>query len=184
MERERVPLSLVVGAGFLTVVLLVITAAHQSPPPPSEAAPEPRRAVTEFVYGGWNFALGESRNEIVKNLGDPLSVTSRDVQNRHNPEQTDYVYELFYDGLTVTIYRVSDTGQEFVTDLCVTSDRYPLNWGLTVGAAREQIVTVLGEPSDATNDRCRYETPDVPSSVTFLLHGDRVQRIDWHFFLD
>jgi len=183
MQRERVPLSLVAGAGLLTVMLLVITAAHQPAPPSGDIVPE-RQAVTEFVYGGWDFALGETRDEIVRNLGEPLRITTTDVQNRHNPDQTDHVYELFYHGLTVTIYKVTDTGQEFLTDLCITSDTYSVKWGLHVGAPREQVVAVLGEPSGTTKDSCRYETPDAPSSVTFHLRKDRIEQIDWHFFLD
>ena len=184
MERERVPLSLLVGAGLLTVVLLMITAALQPGPPPRDIASEQRQAVTDFVNGGWDFALGENHDDIVGQLGDPLGVGIMTVQNRHNPDQTDRLCHLFYDGLTVTIYTVTDTGQEFVTDLCITSDAYPVKWGLKVGAARDQMIKILGAPSEATTDRCRYEAPDVPSSVIFHLRNDRVQRIDWHFFLD
>lgn len=161
--------------------------------------------IDEMIEAGLAFPLGKSRAEITASLGPPRAATVRRLRNQHDPARIDELHELTYDGLRVLLYRVTAEDREFVTDLSLTSAKYPVKWGLGVGSTKEAVRRVLGggftalaapdsriEPP-ARGQRCaevdgvctyRYDGFEQRSHVFFSFRGGRVSRIDWTFEVD
>ena len=161
--------------------------------------------IDELIENGLAFRLGRSRAEITASLGPPRAATVRKLRNQHDPAQIDELHELAYDGLRVLLYRITAEDREFVTDLSLTSAKYPVKWGLGVGSTKEAVRRVLGGgftalaapdsrivPHEAQR-RCeerdgvctyRYDGFEQKSHVFFSFRGGRVSRIDWTFWVD
>lgn len=140
--------------------------------------------INEFVYDGFDFKLGRTRSEIIKALGRPIRITSKEVINVHNPEKVDVKNVFIYEGLSIKIYRVSENGREIITGISVTSDEYKLKWGLSVGCSQGDLKRQLGEPFEKMSDTYVYQTDEAPSIVVFYLRNSKVYRIDWEFYYD
>ena len=83
--------------------------------------------------------MGGTRSEIIRALGTPIRITKKEVINVHDPEQVDVKNVLFYDGLSIKIYRVSETGREIITGISITADEYKLKWGLSIGCTQDDL---------------------------------------------
>jgi hypothetical protein len=154
----------------------------------------------KFIYQGWRF--GKTRAEIVKRLGTPLQTKIEKLENRYTPGQMDEIYHLFYDGVYVRIYKVSEVPErEFLTDVTVTSSRYNMAQGLKVGDTKQRVTKLLGCKYQALrrpdlrvevpelekdcaeeNNACTLEYTDSRSHVYFSFKQNKVARIDWVFW--
>jgi hypothetical protein len=143
-----------------------------------------QKRINEFVYDGFSFKMGGTRSEIIRALGTPIRITKKEVINVHDPEQVDVKNVLFYDGLSIKIYRVSETGREIITGISVTADEYKLKWGLSIGCTQDDLKKQLGEPYEEDNNTYVYQTDDAPSIVVFYIRNSNVYQIDWEFYYD
>jgi hypothetical protein len=65
----------------------------------------------------------------------------------------------------------------------ITAPRFGLPLGLDIGAPREAIGRVLGEPQAEDDARVMYLYSDgYPDTVEFYFAGGRVSRIDWTYW--
>lgn len=176
---------LIAGVGLVIIVILSTTCLKQQHTDMRETTGEALQyRINQFVYGGWNFRVGETLAEIITNLGTPQSFKTEKVKNTHNPDQIDEVYELLYDGLFIEIYKVTETNKEFVTALSVTDDKYKMKWGLNIGSSRNQVKNVLGNPSEEKNNVYIYKTDEAPSYVSFYFRNGTMYKIYWSFYID
>lgn len=176
------------GAGLLFGAILAagcITRGPESGKTREPMPPDYETRVSRYILKGWNFKLGKTIAEIKRNLGTPLSIIEQPVENIHDPDRTDTMYELRYQGLQVCVYTVTESSKEIVTDLTITSSRYPLIWGLAVGSPVGDVRAILGEPVDESRGILTYETGDAaPSSVNFFHRNGFVYKIGWVFYID
>ena len=143
-----------------------------------------QKKINEFVYDGFEFRLGRTGSEIMRFLGDPVKISKKEINNIHDPDQVDLVNELFYDGLSIRIYRVAETGKEIIINISITGDEYNLKWGLGVGSPQDDIKAQLGDPHEEEKDAYIYQAEGAPSCVVFYFRNSRVYRIDWEFYYD
>jgi hypothetical protein len=141
--------------------------------------------IDQFMRQGPLFAIGDSLAEIAKNLGQPLKQTVEERQNIHNKNQTDKIYKLFYGGLYLEIYHVTEMNKDIPMVLEVTGDKYPIAFGLGVGAKRDKVRAVLGRPNDEKPALWRYFASDlVMGAFEFAFQGDSVVSIKWYYSID
>lgn len=123
----------------------------------------------------------------LRSLPPPLAIRDLTVPNPHDPRWKDTVRTLVYDGLELTVYRVSSTGSRFPMAVRVTSPAYTSSSGLRVGLSSAQLVAILGPPSDRSGGRLIYRFV-APGSAPFELMVDvkdgRVQALSWAAYLD
>ncbi len=188
MNTKRIVDFFVAGSGLLLGIVLGAGCIGRGPQPAKIREPMPAdypTRIDQFVHNGWNFKMGKTAAEIKKNLGRPLLSSRRAVENIHYPERTDEIYELGYSGLAVTIYRVTETQKEIITDVAVTSGRYRLKWGIKVGSPIEDIQKNFGYPTEEHEGVISYETgEEAPSSVSFFFRNGVVYKISWSFYID
>lgn len=143
-------------------------------------------AVNLFIDDGLAFALGESRAEIMQNLGAPDHAEISLVPNPHHPGRRDRLHTWHYEnGLSIKIYEVLATKKEFVIWLSIASDRYKTKAGLDVGAERERVHAVLGDPRRHTSANATYyDTVYRTSRVNFSFRDNRIDKITWIYHFD
>lgn len=145
-----------------------------------------QKRVNQFIYDGLDFKLGKTRAEIISNLGNPENMEMKKVKNIHYPDEIiDEIYELFYDGLYIRIYKATAGDREFIEYLSITSDRFKIKWGLNIGSSKEEVKNILGNPIKEDSDVFTYEYTDgYPDHVYFYFRDNAVYRIDWEFWID
>lgn len=156
-----------------------------------------------FIHEGW--ILGTTRTEIRARLGPPIATRVEAIKNQHDPERTDALHVLQYDGLVLAFWVGNEEPErEFLTDISVTSARYELGWSIRVGDRKERVVRRLGssftpvrgpdlrpwmpgaEPA-CEDDACAYRYTDHAgheSHVYFSFRAGRMSRVDWVFGVD
>ena len=144
-----------------------------------------REKINTFMQEGPGFVIGKSLSEIKEHYGEPIRQNIINRQNIHNPEQTDQIYELSYEGLFLRVYHVSAIDKDIIILVEVTSDEYPVTWDLTVGATKEKVVEVFGEPDETNLDTIRYLAGEfVMGFVDFTFKDDLCSRVAWHYLID
>ncbi len=145
----------------------------------------------QFIDHGFAFKMGHTRARIIRNLGDPLSVSVKRAKDPSpfvtNPsdEIRDEIIELVYDGLYIVLYRAAAENQELLQHVSITKDKYKLKWDLNVGVSKAAVIALLGKPSGERTDEVMYRNHQgVESYVAFHLSNDIVTKIDWWYSLE
>lgn len=129
----------------------------------------------------------DSRLEVAGRFGQPDSMTSRSVMNRHIPSQADSIVDLFYPGLHLTYYVVGEGKKEFLQTAVVSDNRYLKYPQVGIGTAEEAVLRLLGEPSEREPGKYRYDCArciGADSPVYLYFDRGKVQRIEYSFYLD
>ena len=170
-----------------------------------EPLPETPQLRLERYFATRTQMLGNSRAEIMENLGKPKrertdedlrranELTSEEARRirGHDTGVENEIMELAYDGLYLRILKVnSPPYREFVYDITVTSDRYKMLWNLNVGSPRQEIRRILGKPSksDELQDSYLVVHSSPPEGYTDLVifgyHDNFVDRVRFWLYLD
>ncbi|HOW86902.1 MAG TPA: hypothetical protein P5119_12960 [Candidatus Aminicenantes bacterium] len=172
-----------------------------------EPLPETPELRLELYFNARTRPFGNTRAEIIKNLGKPkLERTEKDLERAgqltseekryllgHISVPINQIIELAYDGLLLRILKVnSPPYREFVYDMRVTSSRYRMLWNLNVGSPRQEIRRILGDPSNPNDTKDSYNVvdPDDLSGLdyidllTFSYQGNLVDKISFWLYLD
>lgn len=129
----------------------------------------------------------ERRADVVARLGRPDSVVVHPERNRHYAERVDSIFDLFYPGLHVTYYAVTEDSHDFIMSALVASNRYLKYPRLGIGASTTELTKVLGEPSDREEGKFRYDCwrcVGYESPVYFHVRRNRVWLIEYTFASD
>ena len=159
-----------------------IVAAESLPPPPQEDTITP---VLLAAGRQW----GTTERAIRRTLGAPDRVSAEPFQNQHDSTKTDTILRLVYRDLTVALYRVTDSRADILLQVVLSRAGRRLPFGIDVGNRKEDVVAILGATreglDDDKNETLEYqETMESPGVVRFVLRRDRVQRIEWVYFID
>lgn len=159
-------------------------------PPPVSPGPTGQRTVAQqqrvdrFIADGRDFTLGNTREEIIANLGEPKKETVANIKNRHNPNQTDKYYTLEYDGLTVEIYHVTASDRQLLDSVTITDAQYPVKYALGIGTTGTHVTEVLGPPNERSGNISTYQDEQGLNRVLFTISKNRVNRIEWDYYVD
>jgi hypothetical protein len=160
--------------------------AGQPPAPPviRQRTVGQQQRVERFIDDGRDFRLGNTREEIIANLGEPRSETVARIPNRHDPQQTDRYYTIEYDGLTVEIYHVTAGDRQLLDSVIITDARHPVKYDLGIGTAISHVTEVLGQPNERRDNTLIYEDAEGLDRVIFTPRNNRVSRIEWDYYVD
>lgn len=144
--------------------------------------------LAAFLHGG-PVDIGSSRSSVVARLGEPDSVVTRTVANRHDPAVTDSVFELHYVGITAEVYRAAYDGKEMLTGLEIRDAQYMTPTAkVRPGTPVAALVAEYGEPTDSSADRLRYVCDECLVSghetVEFTVAGGVVRGIRIQYWID
>jgi hypothetical protein len=147
---------------------------------------EHEKKVRQIIYEGFDFNLGETKHELINNLGNPKRLKTSEVNNIHYPNEiTDKVYELFYDGLYIRILHATQGDREFITNISITDNKYKIIWDLEIGSSKSDIKNILGVPDEEDVESIVYQTTlEYIDTVKFHFKNDAVYKIDWFYWVD
>jgi len=160
-----------------------IIAAESLPPPPPEDT-----SLRVFVAAGRQW--GTTEREIRRRLGGPDRVIAEPFPNQHDSTKTDTIVRLVYRDLTVVLYRVTESGSDLLLQAVLSRSGRPLPLGIDVGTRKAEVVEILGSTREGLdedeNETLEYRggPMESPGVVRFVLRRDRVQRIEWVYFID
>jgi hypothetical protein len=124
--------------------------------------------------------FGRTREQIERNLGPPLAVRAGRLPSTRDPATTRAVQVLSYPGLTLKVLESAE-----LASVELTAPGYALPHAVGVGSARAHLEATLGEPVDAQDERYVYvEADSFLITVEFHFRGDRVQRIEWVYWIE
>jgi len=180
--------------GFL-IASLILTGctAHVTAPSSQDSAPSAnmQHNVDKFIKNGLAFKLGKSRAKIINNLGEPKSIH---VEKANTPSAlstyaaegvADETYELFYDGLFISLYHAAVEKEDLLQHVSITDSKYKVRWGLDVGCSKQKVKSVLGKPSEEDEFAFVYKNElGSESYVHFYFVNDIVYKIDWWYYQD
>jgi len=142
--------------------------------------------IDQFIKNGFETKLGRTRKKIIHTLGKPEAIHVEKAKKSGIVEEiNDEIYELVYDGLTITIYRAAHENEDLLQHISLTSSVYKVKWGLNIGTTKNTVLSVLGKPSDEDEFSYMYQTQSgIDSSVRFFFKDDIVNKIDWWYSID
>ncbi|MGV2384752.1 MAG UNVERIFIED_CONTAM: hypothetical protein LOD86_05720 [Thermobifida fusca] len=202
MERIRIvmpgPVTVVgvVRAMLPVVIACALLAACGKRTPPAAPDPEPtrlREVAAEPVDCDAYAARGllvqaESREAFRAALGEPDSVITATVPNRHDPAITDTVVALYYADLSAIIWKPGYEGARDLLEHVEVRDNRYLRWpSLGIGARARNIITALGPPKEQSPTQLVYEcgpSEAVPEPLVFELRAGRVRRVVFNRYVD
>lgn len=144
--------------------------------------------IDEFINEGPAFlekSTYKTIGEIINKLGRPINIKETKAKNIHNPEVTDTVYTLFYDGLHIINYTAKANDKGWIQHISITKNSYNLKYGISIGSSRKFIASTLGKPQETKDDRWIYIDSDgYEDTATFYFRNDIVTKIEWDFWID
>ena len=156
--------SVVVG---LALVLAATAGAQRTPPTDLVA-------VDQFIDAP-RALFGRTRTTVEHTLGAPVTIRARSLPGGRR-QALEAVDELAYPGVVIGVSRTS-AGLRRVE---ITEPRWTLPRDLNVGAARDRVEALLGEPQTTTDVSALYLYSDAyPDTVEFHFRAGRVHRIEW-----
>ena len=130
----------------------------------------------------------ESREAFRAALGEPDSVITATVPNRHDPAITDTVVALYYADLSAIIWKPGYEGARDLLEHVEVRDNRYLRWpSLGIGARARNIITALGPPKEQSPTQLVYEcgpSEAVPEPLVFELRAGRVRRVVFNRYVD
>ena len=159
---------------------------HQLVPEPTVVAVEPVDCDAYATRG--LLVQGESREAFRAALGEPDSVRTETVPNRHDPAITDTVVALYYADLTAIIWKPGYEGARDLLEHVEVRDNRYLRWpALGIGARARDVIAALGQPKQQSPTQLVYEcgpSEAVAEPLVFELRAGRVRRVVFNRYVD
>lgn len=140
-----------------------------------------QQRIDEVIYDGFEFSLGETKNDIINNLGEPLKIMEKSIVSRLKLDLTDILYDLVYDGLEARIYHATTDEKELVLRILIADEKYKVKYGLNVGATEEYVLGVLGSPALKQKEQYEYYDSNGFAKLRFHFTDNSLTKIEWNF---
>ena len=176
----------------LLPVLALALSACAAPDPPerapadtlaSAATARPLPSRDDFLREGL-LPIGDSRASLVDTLGEPDSLHSRVVPNRHVPGVQDTLFTLFYPTLTARLHRPGG-GRDILAGIEVADNRHLRH--PVIGATRARVEEAFGAPDQVEGGRlifaCRSCT-GAEEPFELIVENGVVPRVRFPYYVD
>lgn len=140
--------------------------------------------IQRLVGDGFVFSTNpKTKEEVIKNLGEPLRVENKEYENRHN-DDIDNIATLYYDGFEISFYEVAADGRQFMLHWVVDNRNYQLIYDLKVGVTEQFVFELLGEPSFIDGDYKVFEDVEDYGCLALKVQEGLVEEIVGKVYLD
>lgn len=130
-------MQLSVALGFVLSLLLAGAVTHD-------------QDLTTFAFDGFDPGIGATEDapkKLVARFGLPSRVDKRSGPDGREPGVITEVETWRYDGLEVVIWGDYGSTKRWISQITLTSPKYKLKFGLTIGSSREAFAERLGPPN-------------------------------------
>jgi hypothetical protein len=140
-----------------------------------------QQRIDEVIYEGLDFRFGETKSDIIGNLGQPIEIVEKPITSRHRLDVSDKLYDLVYDGLQARIYHVTSDDKELVLRILIKNEKYKVKYGLNIGVSEEYVIGVLGPPPIKENDYYEFYDSNGFAKLRFYFKSNMLSEIEWNF---
>lgn len=140
-----------------------------------------QQRIDEVIYEGLDFQFGETKNDIIKNLGEPNKIVEKPITSRHRLEVSDKLYDLIYDGLEARIYHVTSDEKELVLRILIENEKYKIKYGLNIGVTEEYVIGTLGPPPIKEKNYYEFYDSNGFAKLRFYFESHSLAKIEWNF---
>lgn len=140
-----------------------------------------QQRIDEVIYEGLDFRFGETKSDIIKNLGEPIKIIEKPITSRHRLDVSDRLYDLIYNGLQARIYHVTSDEKELVLRILIKNEKYKVKYGLNVGVTEEYVIGILGPPSIKEKDFYEFYDSNGFAKLRFYFKSNMLSEIEWNF---
>jgi hypothetical protein len=161
-------------------------AASATTPRTTAGTPLTAEQRTDFLASPFEVQLCETTSVVIAALGPPSRRKTKHQRNRHQPRQMDDVITLSYQGLEFVAYKTNPLdgeSKEIHLRTTVTAARYPVKYGLGVGASSDQVSLRLGTPTKQGSAVWIYQT-DSFTRLELYIRDRRVWKVQVLSFPD
>jgi hypothetical protein len=152
-----------------------------------------KKRAYELITVGWggDAIHGYESTHDVKGffhrVGKVTKESVRLIKHEDNPSVNDEFHTYQYDGMSVSVYlaRIGHEEKVMVTDVVISSQNWPVKYGLIVGTFRKKIEESLGRNMRPAGDTHEWIYGDGLAEITYSFDSnDKVKSIKWHVDLD
>lgn len=153
---------------------------------PAEVRRRYERVPLEVYAREGALVAGFDREATVARLGPPDSSRSVATTNRHDPQITDSIVTLHYDGGRYVFYVVTQASRDLLELAMITSDEHLRHATPGIGTSADSVRALLGPPVATRPGTLEYDclTCEVPLPVTFEIENGRVRAIRFDYYVD
>ena len=134
---------------------------------PMDAEMGQGQTIDRFAYDGPSFLKGCDTENQIRELGKIRSAISKKEINIYDGTPLFVKRLVFVNGLEVNFRSFGSPPRAQLTSVFVTSPKWPIEHGLSVGARADTVIEALGRPTKKADDQIEYlgETERVVFSV-------------------
>lgn len=140
-----------------------------------------QQRIDEVIYEGLEFRLGETKNDIIASLGEPLKIIEKSITSRQRLDLNDKLYDLVYDGLEARIYHATADEKELVLRILIENEKYKIKYGLNIGVTEDFVLGVLGPPSIKKKDLYEFNDSNGFAKLRFYFASNNLTKVEWNF---
>lgn len=148
-----------------------------------------RPSVLKFASDGFDPSIGRGEGKAIEKIYYRFGQARRvDVQiepDAREPGVTNEVKTWHYDGLEIITSGSVLTLGRWIDKITLTSPKYKLKFGLSIGLPREAFIAKLGQPSNEGPKAMGYWAYYHTSAVNIWFdEEDQAEKITWEYFAD
>ncbi len=109
-------------------------------------------------FNGLLQVVGDKKDLVIKNIGDPLKITTKSIPNYHEEGKNNIIDTLSYKGLSISVMKVP-SGNELFMEMRISSSE-TARGAVFLGGPIRAVFTKFGIPSHDTGDTFEYGVGD------------------------
>lgn len=121
---------------------------------------------------------GTGTSEITAALGEPAS---SEVAETADDEPAGTITTMEYDGLEIVVHELEKPQRAFISELVLRDRTYVPSLPVMVGARRDDVEELLGQPATTEGDEVVYELTDDGDRCIVTYAGNRAERVTFQF---
>ncbi len=183
MVRRGIVISLI------AVLILTFTGYEVSVDP--LIIPHQNEKILDLGENGFGFEVGETREETIALLGEPLDRKTATVENQYydfEDEVTDYIWS----GLEVTYFKHNhpEYGWDRLVRIKVTENDRKLNYEIKIGMKKQEILKTFGDRyAQSERGGIRYlfymsTIGEISPQIVFALKKGKLVSVAWSYLPD
>jgi len=139
--------------------------------------------VNKFAERGWNLPVTRHVDSL-QAIGKVKRQRVSTMENPHVPGRRDEIRELWFDGLYMQVLIPGRKRDFLLQEIAISASRYKVLYGLRVGAQRQAVEELLGQPDVHGDDYLEYMNASGVGSARIYLKDNRVAKIEWEYRAD
>ena len=139
--------------------------------------------VNKFTERGWNLPMTRHLDSL-QAIGKVTRQRVSTMENPHVSGRRDEIRELWFDGLYMQLLIPGRKRDFLLQEIAISKSQYKVLYGLHVGAGRQAVEELLGQPDVHGEDYLEYMNATGVGTARIYVKDDRIAKIEWEYRAD